>query len=237
MKRNTKISPRSLSYVVFCLFVLAAITCCSCAAQTESEEPDVRPTFTMEEPPTYPVLNATIDNPTIGDERDSLRIMEIGAAGTSRDAFGHYQTEITIESGHMYSLLLHVRNNAIVESEECVAQDVFFNLFYPEAVNGDASISALISSTTTDPAIVGSSINLHSEEELYLIFKDEEGSSYPAMQYDYGLSSNSAIATLRTMEDGQGSISGSLGYLLPGQTYNSGTWLFLRFRAVSKDQL
>ena len=41
-----------------------------------------RTTFTMESPATYPTFNSITDNPTIGDERNFVRIGEIDAATT-----------------------------------------------------------------------------------------------------------------------------------------------------------
>ena len=38
-----------------------------------------RATFTMENPASYPTFNSITDNPTIGDERDFVRVGEINA--------------------------------------------------------------------------------------------------------------------------------------------------------------
>ena len=38
-----------------------------------------RATFTMEAPATYPVFNSITNNPTIGDERDFVRVGQINA--------------------------------------------------------------------------------------------------------------------------------------------------------------
>ena len=41
-----------------------------------------RATFTMENPATYPTFNSITNNPTIGDERDFVRVGEIDARQT-----------------------------------------------------------------------------------------------------------------------------------------------------------
>lgn len=65
-----------------------------------------RATFTMESPATYPTFNSITDNPTIGDERDFVRIGEIGADVTD------LTNEITVIPGHQYLVYIYFHNNA-----------------------------------------------------------------------------------------------------------------------------
>ena len=65
-----------------------------------------RPTFTMEAPATYPTFNSIIDNPTIGDERDFVRIGEINADVTQM------KNEIEIIPGKQYLVYIYFHNNA-----------------------------------------------------------------------------------------------------------------------------
>lgn len=65
-----------------------------------------RPIFTMESPATYPTFNSIINNPTIGDERDFVRIGEINADVTELG------NEITIVPGRQYLVYIYFHNNA-----------------------------------------------------------------------------------------------------------------------------
>lgn len=65
-----------------------------------------RPTFTMESPATYPTFNSITNNPTIGDERDFVRIGEIDATTTE------LKNEITIVPGRQYLVYIYFHNNA-----------------------------------------------------------------------------------------------------------------------------
>ena len=65
-----------------------------------------RPTFTMAEPATYPTFNSIIDNPTIGDERDFVRVGEINADVTE------LKNEIEIIPGKQYLVYIYFHNNA-----------------------------------------------------------------------------------------------------------------------------
>lgn len=65
-----------------------------------------RPTFTMAEPASYPTFNSIIDNPTIGDERDFVRVGEINADVTS------LKNEIEVIPGKQYLVYVYFHNNA-----------------------------------------------------------------------------------------------------------------------------
>ena len=65
-----------------------------------------RPTFTMEEPATYPTFNSIKNNPTIGDERDFVRVGEINADVTD------LKNEIEVVPGRQYLVYVYFHNNA-----------------------------------------------------------------------------------------------------------------------------
>ena len=65
-----------------------------------------RTTFTMESPATYPTFNSITDNPTIGDERNFVRIGEIGADITDMT------DEVTVVPGRQYLVYIYFHNNA-----------------------------------------------------------------------------------------------------------------------------
>ncbi|MBR2795674.1 DUF11 domain-containing protein [Candidatus Saccharibacteria bacterium] len=65
-----------------------------------------RPTFTMARPATYPTFNSITDNPTIGDERDFVRVGEINADVTN------LKNEIEVVPGKQYLVYIYFHNNA-----------------------------------------------------------------------------------------------------------------------------
>ncbi len=65
-----------------------------------------RSTFTMKEPATYPTFNSITNNPTIGDERDFVRVGEINADVTD------LKDEIEVVPGRQYLVYVYFHNNA-----------------------------------------------------------------------------------------------------------------------------
>ena len=65
-----------------------------------------RETFTMEAPASYPVFNSITDNPTIGDERDFVRVGEIDADVTNLG------NEVEVVPGRQYLVYIYFHNNA-----------------------------------------------------------------------------------------------------------------------------
>ena len=65
-----------------------------------------RTTFTMEKPATYPTFNSITDNPTIGDERDFVRVGEINADVTN------LKNEVKVVPGREYLVYIYFHNNA-----------------------------------------------------------------------------------------------------------------------------
>lgn len=65
-----------------------------------------RATFTMENPATYPTFNSITNNPTIGDERDFVRIGEIHSDVTTLG------NEVEIIPGKQYVVYIYFHNNA-----------------------------------------------------------------------------------------------------------------------------
>ena len=100
MKKNIKSKFRILS-----AFTAAAGIGLLGAASVSAWGPD-RATFTMEKPATYPTFNSITNNPTIGDERDFVRIGEINADVTD------LKDSIEVVPGRQYLVYIYFHNNA-----------------------------------------------------------------------------------------------------------------------------
>ena len=71
-----------------------------------------RQTFTMNNPASYPTFNSITDNPTIGDERDFVRIGELHSAGDTNPIPTTLSNTTEIIPGHQYLVYIYVHNNA-----------------------------------------------------------------------------------------------------------------------------
>ena len=98
MKNNTKLKLLSLS--------AASIGLSLATFMSASAWGPERTTFTMEKPASYPVFNSITDNPTIGDERDFVRVGEINAEVTD------LKNEVEIVPGRQYLVYVYFHNNA-----------------------------------------------------------------------------------------------------------------------------
>ena len=98
MKNNTKLKLLSLS--------AASIGLSLATFMSVSAWGPERTTFTMEKPASYPVFNSITDNPTIGDERDFVRVGEINAEVTD------LKNEVEIVPGRQYLVYVYFHNNA-----------------------------------------------------------------------------------------------------------------------------
>lgn len=65
-----------------------------------------RTTFTMEKPATYPTFNSITNNPTIGDERDFVRVGQIDADVTD------LKDDVEVIPGKQYLVYIYYHNNA-----------------------------------------------------------------------------------------------------------------------------
>ena len=65
-----------------------------------------RTTFTMENPATYPTFNSITNNPTIGDERDFVKVGQINADLTE------VENEVEVVPGSQYVVYIYFHNNA-----------------------------------------------------------------------------------------------------------------------------
>ena len=100
IKKITQKIPKSL---MLATTVVAAGLISSAGASAWG--PD-RPTFTMEKPATYPTFNSITNNPTIGDERDFVRVGQINADVTE------LTNEVEVVPGHQYLVYIYFHNNA-----------------------------------------------------------------------------------------------------------------------------
>ena len=129
-----------------------------------------RTTYTWESPAYEPTFNAITNNPSIGDERNFVRVREYGTDNT-------YSDNVDIEAGKTYEVYVYYHNNAGADTNadgSGVANNVRLRMEAPEAVNaGEAAvIKGTISATNTNPSEVWDTAFLHADENIYLRYVD-----------------------------------------------------------------
>ena len=115
-----------------------------------------RPTFTMENPATYPVFNSITNNPTIGDERDFVRVGQINADVTE------LSNEVEIIPGRQYLVYIYVHNNAsstynsAAEGRKGIAQYTRVSTSFDKVVTKDTkgTITGTVTADNSDPLSV-----------------------------------------------------------------------------------
>ena len=99
MKKTTKFKVEFVAGAMLsCLSIMSASSAMAWGPE--------RATFTMENPATYPTFNSITNNPTIGDERDFVRVGEINADVTD------LKNEVEVVPGRQYLVYIYFHNNA-----------------------------------------------------------------------------------------------------------------------------
>lgn len=152
--------------LVAVLGVLGGLGVLSLPASAESWGPQDRETFTWEKPASYSTFNSITNNPSLGDERNFVRVREYGTDNT-------YTDEVKIEVGKTYEVYVYFHNNAAANlnaSGVGIADNVRLAVEMPTEVNaGEAAVvKGTISSTNTKPLSVWDTAYLTASETVYL---------------------------------------------------------------------
>ncbi len=140
-----------------------------------------RTTYTNEEPASSAVFNSITNNAAVGDERDFVRIVKVGAKST-------YSNEVELEDGAEYEVYIYYHNNASSTYNtkdyeyRGVARETRLASAFPASVKSGekGTISATISSSTTNPAKVWDEAYVRAADgkEFTLAFKDASAKIY-----------------------------------------------------------
>ena len=132
----------------------------------DSWGPQDRATFTWEKPAPYRTFNSITDNPTIGDERNFVRVKEVGVDGP------HYDN-VDVIPGKEYEVYVYFHNNAsasLNDSGKGIADNVRLSTKLPEKLEAGqtGTIYGTITSTNTDPESVWDTAFLKATETVYM---------------------------------------------------------------------
>lgn len=163
MKNNTKLKLFGLSATTIGLS-LASL------ASVSAWGPE-RTTFTMNEPATYPVFNSITDNPTIGDERDFVRVGEVNSQVTDLN------NEVEVIPGRQYLVYIYFHNNASATFNDSAHNhsgvavgtrlaSTFSTVLTPAE---QGTISATITANNTNPASVWDEAHMTTKTDKVLL--------------------------------------------------------------------
>jgi len=135
-----------------------------------------RDTFTMEVPAGFPTFNSITNNPVLGDERNFVRVAEVGAHGAFED-------EIRIVPGKEYEVYIGYHNNAAINLNSSgvgIAQQVRLSSQFPSMVmpTQNGKVSAIISASNTTPREVWDEAYFTSTENVTLRYKEGSAKIY-----------------------------------------------------------
>lgn len=108
-----------------------------------------RPTYTNAKPADHVVFNSITDNAGVGDERNFVRVRELGTEDKYRD-------EVKVTAGKEYEVYIYFHNNAAANlnaSGKGVANGARVSSQFPNSVSATSKgkISAIVSATDADP--------------------------------------------------------------------------------------
>jgi uncharacterized pyridoxamine 5'-phosphate oxidase family protein len=134
--------------------------------------PDNRATFTMEKPATYPTFNSITNNPTIGDERNFVRVGQINADVTD------LTDEVEVIPGHQYLVYIYFHNNASstfndkAHNYSGVATKTRMSSSFSTILtpNERGKITATITAEETDPKSVWDEVRKIGGNNNYVLF-------------------------------------------------------------------
>lgn len=125
--------------------------------------------YTDENPAVYPIFNSITNNPTVGDERDFVRIEE-------KNSGRPYSSEIVIEAGKEYEVYIYYCNDALdsynkkAQGYTGVAYDVRLACNFPNklAANERAAVTGKITASNTFPKVVWNQAYITAKQSMTL---------------------------------------------------------------------
>lgn len=174
-----------------------------------------RQTYTNDQPADHVTFNSITDNVAVGDERNFVRVRELGTDST-------YVDELEVTPGKEYEVYIYYHNNAasnLNQTGKGIANGVRVASAYPtKVIAGERSmISGIISTTDGDPAKVWDEAYLTSDSDVVLRYKTGTATIHNA-----GKVNGSILSTNLFTEDGAYIGINTLDGRIPGCAEYSG---------------
>ena len=140
------------------------------ASALDRDQGPERATFTWKDPASYVTFNSITDNPKIGDERNFVRVREVGAA--------NYSDNVDLTIGKEYEVFIYFHNDAYAdlnnesEGSKGVAIGTTLAAKMPTYLkNNEAGlVKATIHADNANPGDVYDGAYLHAKDSVYLRF-------------------------------------------------------------------
>lgn len=128
-----------------------------------------RTTYTMKKPADHAVFNSITDNAAVGDERNFVRIAEIGSGKP-------YGDNVEVSAGKRYSVYIYYHNDASATYNEAEydhrgwAKNTRMSSKFPASLKAGekGTVTGKITSTSTDPASVWDEAFMTAKEDVTL---------------------------------------------------------------------
>lgn len=138
-----------------------------------------RPTYKMSSPADHPVFNSIIDNPSMGDERDFVRIVEADSDKT-------LTSELAIEPGKEYAVSIYFHNDASATYNTAAQNRVGIALgtrvvsYFPEKLGKfeRGKIDGVITAANSDPKTVWDEAYITAREALTIEYVEGSARIY-----------------------------------------------------------
>ncbi len=132
----------------------------------DSWGPQDRKTFQRDNLPDYPVFNSVVDDETIGDQRNFVRIRKNGSGNT----FGDY---VDAEVGALYEVRIYYENNANAQTNESgqgIARNVCIRTSFPKYLKSgeQGAICGEVVSSNANPHKVYDHVFIGTRDNVYI---------------------------------------------------------------------
>lgn len=172
MNQFTSIVRRAPKRISAIVAIIAAAIIVPIAVNAYGPE---RATFTYESPAPYVTFNSITNNPSVGDERNFVRVKEASNTTT-------YGNDVTLQPGKKYQVQVFYHNNAasnLNASGVGIAKDVSLRMQMPATIAGSASdtVDGFINSSNAKPTSVWDSAGLKNGSSSAVALRYVQGSA------------------------------------------------------------
>lgn len=170
-------------------------------------------TFTMEKPASYVTFNSITNNPVVGDERDFVRVKELGT--------DKYVNSLEISAGKTYEIYAAYHNNAAANLNtdgRGIAKNTRMRGIVPKGLlkTQKTLVSVQISADNANPKAVWDEVSLTAKEDVAFKYIDGSATIHTNYKDKFGNSVNGQKLTGLLTEKGALIGASKLDGLLPG---------------------
>lgn len=171
MKILDKIKASKRNKMLACLTVAGAATVAVLIPVGLNAWGPSRTTYTMQKPASKVTFNSITDNPTVGDERNFLRVRDADSKYWSSANTNGWRDEIAnVQEGHTYTIRMYVHNNAGSNlGLQSTNTRAFINIPYKDNVwRKQYEINGFLTADNADPNEIWDNIVLKSDKTFHL---------------------------------------------------------------------